>query len=147
MATSSFFFYDLETSGLSPHYQRIMQFAGQRTNDQLDPVGDPVNVLVKLSEDILPEPEAIIITKTTPQMTLAEGISEPELMKLLEKEVFTPGTTIVGFNNIRFDDEFVRAAAWRNFYDPYEWAYKDGRSRWDILDLVRMTRALRPEGV
>jgi len=36
---------------------------------------------------------------------------------------------------------------WRNFYDPYEWSWKEGRSRWDILDAIRMTRALRPEGI
>ncbi len=147
MAVPSFFFYDLETSGLSPQYQRIMQFAGQRTDTDLKPVGEPINVLVKLTEDILPDPEAIMITKTTPQMTLSEGITEPELMKLLAGQVFTPGTTIVGFNNIRFDDEFMRSALWRNFYDPYEWSYKESRSRWDILDVVRMTRALRPEGI
>jgi len=54
---------------------------------------------------------------------------------------------VIGFNNIRFDDEFIRHLLWRNFYDPYEWSWKDGRSRWDVLDLVRMTRALRPEGI
>ena len=54
---------------------------------------------------------------------------------------------MVGFNNIRFDDEFIRALFWRNFYDPYEWCWKDGRSRWDMLDVVRMTRALRRDGI
>jgi exodeoxyribonuclease-1 len=147
MSQPSFFFYDLETSGLSPAYQRIMQFAGQRTDSNLDPIGKPINFLVRLSEDILPEPEAILITKTTPQQTIQEGISEPELAKVMMEQACTPGTTMVGFNNIRFDDEFVRHTLWRNFYDPYEWCYKDGRSRWDMLDVVRMTRALRPKGI
>ena len=53
----------------------------------------------------------------------------------------------VGFNSVRFDDEFMRYIHYRNFYDAYEWQWRDGRSRWDILDLVRMTRALRPEGI
>lgn len=143
----TFFFYDLETSGLNSRYQRVMQFAGQRTDLDLNPVGEPVDVLVKLSEDILPDPQAILITGTTPQKTIAEGISEPEFAKLLLRDVFTPQTIAVGFNNIRFDDEFIRHTLWRNFYDPYEWAWKDGRTRWDILDLVRMTRALRPDGI
>src|SRR5206468_3619753 len=56
-------------------------------------------------------------------------------------------TIVVGFNNIRFDNDFIRFLFWRNFYDAYEWAWKDGRSTWDLLDLVRMTRALRPEGL
>ena len=143
----TFFFYDLETSGLDARSQRIMQFAGQRTDMDLQPVGEPVNLLVCLSDDILPEPSAIMVTGITPQKTLEEGISEPEFVKILSEQVFTPDTIIVGFNNIRFDDEFVRFALWRNFYDPYEWCYKDGRSRWDMLDVVRMTRALRPDSI
>ncbi|MEK7620879.1 MAG: exodeoxyribonuclease I [Patescibacteria group bacterium] len=143
----TFFFYDLETSGLSSRYQRVMQFAGQRTDQNLNPIGDPVDFLVRLPEDILPEPQATMITGTTPQKTIEEGISEPEFCKMLINEIFTPNTIAVGFNNVRFDDEFLRHTLWRNFYDPYEWAWSDGRSRWDILDLVRMTRALRPQGI
>jgi exodeoxyribonuclease-1 len=48
---------------------------------------------------------------------------------------------------VRFDDEFMRYLHYRNFYDPYEWQYTDDKSRWDLLDLVRMTRALRPDGI
>lgn len=143
----TFFFYDLETSGLNPRNARIMQFAGQRTDMDLRPVGDPVNILVKLSDDILPDPGAIMVTGITPQSTLSEGLSEPEFCRLLMDEVFTPDTITVGFNSIRFDDEFIRHTLWRNFYDPYEWAWSEGRSRWDMLDVVRMTRALRPEGI
>lgn len=138
------FFYDLETSGLNARSQRIMQFAGIRTDMDLRQVGEPVNVLVKLSDDILPDPSAIAVTGITPQQTLSDGLSEPELCKLLMTEVFTPDTITVGFNNVRFDDEFIRHTLWRNFYDPYEWAWSEGRSRWDMLDVVRMTRALRP---
>lgn len=124
-----------------------MQFAGRRTDEKLKPIGEPVNLLVKLSDDILPEPYAITVTGITPQMTLADGLSEPELARYVSEEVFTPNTIAVGYNNVRFDDEFIRHTLWRNFYDPYEWSWSDGRSRWDILDVVRMTRALRPEGI
>ena len=144
---SSFFFYDLETSGLNSRRQRIMQFAGQRTDVSLNPVGKPINVLVKLSDDILPEPQAALVTGITPQQTLQDGYTEAEFSKTLSEKVFTPDTITTGFNNIRFDDEFIRHTLWRNFYDPYEWAWKDGRSRWDLLDVVRMTRALRPDGI
>ncbi len=143
----TFFFYDLETSGLGARDSRIMQFAGQRTDLDLNPIGEPYNILVKLNDDVLPSPDAIMVTKITPQQTLADGISEAEFAKLLTREVFVEDTIAVGFNNIRFDDEFVRHLFWRNFYDPYEWAWRDGRSRWDMLDVVRMTRALRPEGI
>lgn len=141
------YFYDLETSGISPRASRIMQFAGQRTDMNLKPVGKPDNFLVKITPDILPDPEAVLVHGISPQKTLAEGITEAELAKYLIGQVFLPGTVVVGFNNIRFDDEFIRFLFWRNFTDAYEWQWKDGRSRWDILDASRMARALRPEGI
>ena len=143
----TFFFYDLETSGLSARDDRIMQFAGIRTDMNFTPIGEPINELIILTDDILPSPEALMITGITPQQTVSDGYSEAEFAKKLTQEIFTPDTIVVGFNNIRFDDEFIRHFLWRNFYDPYEWSWKEGRSRWDMLDVVRMTRALRPEGI
>ena len=143
----TFFFYDLETSGLYPREDRIMQFAGQRTDMELAPVGEPVNILVKMTDDALPSPGAINVTKITPQQTLMDGMSEAEFCKYIIEEIFVPETVAVGYNTVRFDDEFMRAILWRNFYDAYEWEWKDGRSRWDMLDVVRLTRALRPEGI
>ncbi|MDO4759220.1 MAG: exodeoxyribonuclease I [Candidatus Saccharibacteria bacterium] len=143
----TFFFYDLETSGLSPREDRIMQFAGQRTDLELNPIGDPVNLLIKLPDDTLPNPGAIMVTKITPQSTQLDGLGEAEFCQYLMQEIFTPGTCATGYNSVRFDDEFMRHLFWRNFHDPYEWQWKDGRSRWDLLDVVRLTRALRPEGI
>ena len=143
----TFFFYDLETSGLDPRSDRIMQFAGQRTDMNLEPIGEPVNILVKMTEDALPSPQAISVTKITPQKTLEEGMSEAEFCRYILENIFVPNTVAVGFNSVRFDDEFMRAIFWRNFQEPYEFEWKDGRGRWDILDLVRLTRAIRPEGI
>jgi exodeoxyribonuclease-1 len=143
----TFFFYDLETSGLRPSQDRIMQFAGQRTDLHLKAIGQPFNQLIKLSPDVLPDPTAVLLTGITPQMTLEQGISEAEFLKLFYDDIAQPGTIFVGFNNVRFDDEFIRFLNFRNFYDPYSWSWQDQRSRWDILDMVRMTRALRPSGL
>ena len=145
--TETLYFYDLETSGFNPREQRIMQFAGQRTDLDLKPIGEPHNILIALSEDILPDPDAILITGITPQQTIAEGISEAEFLKIFNSEVALPGTIFTGYNTIRFDDEFMRYSHYRNLYDPYEWQWRDDRSKWDLLDLVRITRALRPEGI
>lgn len=145
--TTSFYFYDLETSGVNPRDARIMQFAGQRTDMELKPIGEPHNLLIRLSDDVVPEPDAILITGITPQQTIADGIHESEFLKIFHEEVATPGTIFVGYNSVRFDDEFMRFLHYRNFYDPYEWQYTDSKSRWDLLDVVRMTRALRPDGI
>ena len=143
----TYYFYDLETTGFNPRTDRIMQFAGQRTDLKLTPIGQPDNFLIKLTPDVLPSPGAVMVHGITPQKTLTEGVTEAAAAKYLSGKVFTPDTITVGFNNIRFDDEFIRYLFWRNFTDAYEWHYKDSRSRWDLLDLTRMTRALRPEGV
>ncbi len=144
---ASFFFYDLETSGINPRTARVMQFAGQRTDMDLNPVGEPVNVLIKLTPDVVPEPDAIMITGITPQQTRVDGYTEAEFLKFFYDEVVQPGTIFMGFNSVRFDDEFMRFLLYRNFYDAYEWQWVDSCSRWDLLDVVRMTRALRPDGI
>ncbi|HSX37189.1 MAG TPA: exodeoxyribonuclease I, partial [Patescibacteria group bacterium] len=144
---ASFFFYDLETSGFNPREARVMQFAGQRTDMELNPVGEPVNVLIKLPPDVLPDPDAVLVTGITPQQTIADGLTEAEFLKYFYEEVVKPDTIFLGFNSIRFDDEFMRYLHYRNFYDAYEWQWQDGCSRWDLLDVVRATRALKPEGI
>ena len=124
-----------------------MQFAGQRTNVEMEPIGDPVNILIKLTPDVLPDPEAVLLTGITPQSTQADGMTEAEFLKYFYDEIVTPDTCFLGYNTVRFDDEFMRFLHYRNFYDPYEWQWTNNCSRWDILDVVRMTRALRPEGI
>lgn len=143
----TFYFYDLETTSGSPRDGRIMQFAGQRTDANLNPIGEPDNILVKLAEDVLPEPDAILVHGITPQKTLEEGITEVEFAKYFQSKIAIKDTVFVGYNNIRFDDEFMRRLFYRTFYDPYQWQWKDGKSRWDLLDAIRMMRALRPEGL
>jgi exodeoxyribonuclease-1 len=143
----SYFFYDLETSGIDAREARIMQFAGQRTDSELQPIGDPVNLFIKLTPDVLPEPEAVLLTGITPQQAISDGLTEAEFLAYFYKAIVIPDTIFVGYNSVRFDDEFMRFLQYRNFYDAYEWHWRNGCSRWDLLDVVRMTRALRPDGI
>jgi exodeoxyribonuclease-1 len=130
------YFYDLETTSVNSRTGRIMQFAGQRTTMDCQPVGEPHNILIKLSADCLPD-----------QQTWADGVTEAEFLRIFQEEIATPGTIFLGYNTVRFDDEFMRFLHWRNYYDAYEWQWSQDRGRWDMLDLVRMTRALRPDGL
>lgn len=145
--SQTFYFYDLETSGVNARTSRIMQFAGQRTNMDLQPIGEPDNYLIKLSSDILPDPEAVLITGITPQQTLQDGLTEVEFLKIFYKDIAKPDTIFTGFNSVRFDDEFIRYLNYRNYYDAYEWQWQEGKTKWDMLDVSRMTRALRPDGI
>ncbi|QLB19020.1 exodeoxyribonuclease I [Mannheimia granulomatis] len=143
----SFFFYDYESFGVSPAQDRPAQFAGIRTDEDFNIIGEPVMFFCKQTPDYLPSPEAVMVTGITPQQCNAEGISEPEFAARIHAEFSQPNTCIIGYNNIRYDDEMTRYTFFRNFYDPYEYSWKNGNSRWDLLDLVRACYALRPEGI
>lgn len=146
-ATPSLYWYDLETFGIDPKRDRISQFAGLRTDLDLNYISDPLVMYCKQSNDMLPSPESCLVTGITPQLANREGIIETEFIASINKEFSKSNTCVTGYNNLRFDDEFVRYTLYRNFNDPYEREWKNGNSRWDIIDMVRLTRALRPEGV
>jgi exodeoxyribonuclease I len=144
---NSIFWHDYETTGVMPAWDRPLQFAGIRTDEDLNIVGEPVNVYCQPSGDILPHPEACLVTGITPQLALEKGHPEPEFMARVHAELAQPGTCGAGYNSIRFDDEVTRYGLYRNFFDPYEREWQSGNSRWDIIDMVRLTYALRPEGI
>nr|MDQ3094170.1 exodeoxyribonuclease I [bacterium] len=97
--------------------------------------------------DVLPDPFAILVHGITPQTANSDGISEAELISYFTKDVAKPGTIFVGYNSIRFDDKFMSYSNYRSLRDPYDWYWRDNRSRWDLLDPIRMMRALRPDGL
>lgn len=143
----SFFWFDFETFGVNPAKDRPSQFAGIRTDLDFNIIDDPINIYCKPSRDFLPHPEACLVTGITPQMALEKGVNEKDFFRQIFLELSTANTCAVGYNNIRFDDEVVRFGLYRNFYDAYSREWQNGNSRWDIVDLLRMTHALRPEGI
>jgi len=145
--TNSIYWYDYETFGIDPRLDRLSQFAGIRTDEDLNIISDPLTLYCKPADDCLPDPHACMVTGITPQKALADGINEAEFITAIHAEFSKAGTCIAGFNNIRFDDEFTRNALYRNFFNPYAHEWQHGNSRWDIIDTVRLTRALRPEGI
>jgi exodeoxyribonuclease-1 len=145
--TSSLYWYDYETFGLNPSRDHISQFAGIRTNEKLEIVSEPLVMYCHPPSHRLPSPESCLVTGITPQVCLTQGIPEREFIDKIYRELSFPKTCGVGYNNINFDDEFTRYCLYRNFYDPYAREHQNGNSRWDILNLLRLTRALRPEGI
>lgn len=139
--------YDLETFGRNPRFDRISQFAAVRTDDNFQPLEESTVLYGKLSPDYLPDPLACLITGITPQEANDKGLTEAELIKAIDAHLSRPGTCALGYNTIAFDDEFIRNLYYRNFHDPYRREWADGNSRWDILDLARAARDLRPDGI
>ena len=143
----SFFWHDYETFGVVPRRDRPAQFAGVRTDAELNEIGAPVNLFCQPAPDTLPDPEAVLLTGILPQQALHEGLPEHQFAARIEAELGRDGTIGVGYNSIRFDDEVTRHLFWRCLIDPYAREWQNGCSRWDLLDTLRCTWALRPEGI
>lgn len=146
-ATETFLWHDYETFGADPMADRPAQFAAIRTDPQLEPVGEPLLWYCAPADDVLPHPQACLITGITPQEALQKGEPEAIFAQRIHREMMQPGTCSAGYNSIRFDDVFTRNLFYRNLRDPYEREYKNGNSRWDLIDLARMCFALRPHGI
>ena len=143
----TYFFFDYETWGVSPAKDRPSQFAGVRTDQDFNVIGEPLVIYCQPPADYLPGPEAALITRITPQKAMSQGLPEPEFIAKIHAELAKPNTTSLGYNSIRFDDEVTRYTCYRNFIDPYAWSWQNGNSRWDLLDVMRAVHALRPEGI
>lgn len=144
---ATFYWYDFESFGATPQKDRPSQFAGVRTDSQFNIIGEPLIIYCKQAPDYLPHPEACLITGITPQLANSKGLVEAEFIARIHEEFSKSNTCVVGYNNIRFDDELTRYTLYRNFYDPYEREWQNGNSRWDLIDVVRACYALRPEGI
>ncbi|MFB0979660.1 MAG: exodeoxyribonuclease I [Alteromonadaceae bacterium] len=145
--SASILWHDYETFGISAKFDKPSQFAGIRTDLDLNIIGKPEMFYCKPPQDYLPQPEACLVTGITPQKAQRDGLSEVEFAERIHTLFTQPNTCVAGYNNIRFDDEFTRYLLYRNFYDPYAREWQNGNSRWDIIDMVRACYALRPEGI
>jgi exodeoxyribonuclease I len=144
---ATFYFHDYETWGADPKKDRPAQFAGLRTDLTLNPLGEAQMWYCQLAPDYLPHPIAALITGLTPQLCNQKGLPEVQFMQHILQEFSTAETCVVGYNNLRFDDEITRYSLWRNFLDPYAREWQQGNSRWDLIDVVRACYALRPDGI
>lgn len=147
MNTPTFFWHDYETFGTDPQRDRVCQFAGIRTDAEFNPIAEPIISYCAPSPDYLPHPEACLITGITPQVARQHGVCEAEFTGIIHEQFAQPETCALGYNSIRFDDEVSRNLLYRNFYDPYAREWQNNNSRWDLIDIVRAARALRPEGI
>ncbi|MDQ3206061.1 MAG: exodeoxyribonuclease I, partial [Pseudomonadota bacterium] len=144
---ASFLFYDLETFGADPRTTRVAQFAAIRTDADLNQIEEPVSIFVRPADDLLPSPVATLITGITPQQAQRDGMCEADAFALICEEMSRPETCSLGYNSLRFDDEFIRHGLFRNFFDAYEREWRGGNCRWDLLDVMRLAHALRPDGI
>lgn len=135
---NTFLFHDYETWGADAKRDRPSQFAAIRTDERLNPIGDPIMLHCRMAEDYLPSAGACLVTGVTPSdPQIASGMREYDFFKTIQSALSVPGTCGVGYNSVRFDDEVTRFGLWRNFMAPYAHTWGEGRSRWDVLTYLR----------
>ena len=132
----TYLFYDIETTGLNPAFDQILTFASIRTDKEFNEI-ERHSIVIQLRPDIVPSPYAFIIHRLSYD-ELKAGMSEYEAVKKIHKILNKPGTISLGYNTLRFDDEFLRFAFYRNLLEPYTHQYNNGCSRMDILPLATL---------
>ena len=143
----TFYWYDYETWGSDPALDRPCQFAGLRTDAELNEVGEPLVLFARPATDLLPQPEACLVTGITPDQALEQGLPEAEFARTIQQVLATSGTCSVGYNSLHFDDRVNNWLFYRNLLEPYAHAWQNGCSRWDLIDVLRLAHALRPQGI
>ena len=113
-----FVFYGLETAGISPEFDQPLQFAAIWTGYNFV-ARERINIRCPLAQHILPSPQALIVTRVSPDQWI-----DPSLSSLLEfaqhvaelTERWSPSIW-VGYNTMKFDEEVLR----QTFYqaDPF----------------------------
>ena len=90
----TFLWYDIETFGLNPKYDRLAQFAAIRTDMDMNVIEEPVLLYARLSPDYLPSPESCLITGITPQEANSKGMPEAELIARVRDLFMVPDTIV-----------------------------------------------------
>jgi len=141
--TSSYLFYDIETTGLNKAFDQVLEFAAIRTDHQLNAI-ERHAISVKLRPDVIPSPRAIL-TNRIPPSDLAQGMCEYEATEQIHLLMNQRGTISLGYNTLGFDDEFLRFAFHRNLLPPYTHQFKNGCSRMDLFSMAVLYKLYKRE--
>jgi exodeoxyribonuclease-1 len=139
---SSYLFYDIETTGLNPCFDQILQFAAIRTDLNLQEL-ERFNFTVKLNIDMIPAPAAVL-THCIGAQQFQNGVTEWEALLQIHRLFNTPGTISLGYNTLGFDDEFLRFSFYRNLLPPYTHQYAQNCSRMDLYPITVMFYLFKP---
>ena len=140
------YWYDYETYGTSVSVDRPVQFVGIRTDENLKKIGSHDEFICQISKDYVPQLDACLIHGRTPNSLPITSLKEYDFAKSIYQLLTQANTCSVGFNSMRFDHPISQHLFYRNLLDPYGWHWKDGNTKWDVIDLFRAAKALRPNG-
>jgi len=131
---STYLFYDIETTGLNKCFDQVLQFAAIRTDMDFNEV-ERYTTFVKLRPDVIYAPRAMMTNRISIFESMT-GLCEYEAIKEIHSLFNQPGTISLGYNSLKFDDEFLRFSFHRNLLPPYTHQFRDGCYRMDILPVT-----------
>lgn len=140
---NTFLFYDIETSGLNPVFDQIIQFSAIRTDLDLNEL-ERYEWVIRPNPDTIPAPMAMI-THRTPLLLWQQGEPELIVMQRIHALFNTPGTISLGYNTLGFDDEFLRFSFYRNLLTPYTHQYANNCSRADLYPITALYCIFHPQ--
>lgn len=144
---STLYWYDYEAGGKNARTAPVMQHAAIRTDESMRVIDEPLDIYCKLHGDKIPHPQAIAITKINPMHCFMNGIPEPVFFRIILAEMSVPSTCAVGYNSMKYDEEMTRFGLWRNNLPVYKREWKDGNSKWDLLNVTTGFQALYPNAM
>ena len=146
----NYVFYDFETTqGLRKEvsgnifWGEITQAAAVLTNDDFQEL-DRYEGSCRLSNGVIPESMALLISHTTPKMLKERNLSNYNLLRqLTEKMSSWKNSIFFGFNSCEFDENVLRSSLFQNLDYPYL-TVTNGNERGDILGLARCSHLYYP---
>lgn len=139
---ASSFYHDYETSGAQPLLDRPTQFAGIRVDKNMCEMEIFNSIYCRMQDDCLPQPMAFLVTRMMVSDVIKKGLPEFEFANKILEQFSVPNTTVLGYNTINFDDEVTRHMFHRNLINPYDREWRDGNTRWDLINVVRLAAAV-----
>ncbi len=142
-----FVFYDCETTGLDRDFDQITQIALVRTDSDFriaDPERDVRVWRCRRLPWVVPAPAALVTTRTELLTLDAEPLLPQEMMVEVAETLDSWGPAFfIGFNSIRFDDEFIRRGFFASLLSPYLMPGV-GSLRADAMVIAQAVHALAP---
>lgn len=141
-----YLFYDLETTGLLQCWDVPLQSAFLQADADLKTQRE-LMLRCRLPAHIVPSVDALMVTNVTPAMLEDQPASHLEMMSQIARIITdSKPALILGYNNIRFDDEILRQSFFQTLLPPYS-ASMTGHGRGDVLTMLRAVIMLEPDAV
>jgi exodeoxyribonuclease-1 len=135
--------YDTETTGLSRHYDVPLQAAFIVCDDDLV-VQREIVARGRPPQHIIPSPDALLTTRTTPAMLEGAPLSHLDLMKTIASVVSMAGPACwVGYNSLKFDESILRQGFLQTLHPVYA-TQAPGCTRADVMVMAQAVAAHEP---